>query len=224
MASVLVIEDHSKLLAALKQGLEDAGFRVLTASDSRVDLNIVNEQSIDIIVLDRMLPGGDGANWLQRFRAAGGQQPVLMLTARDHIQDRIAGLDAGADDYLVKPFDFGELLARLRALLRRPTTAETSVLRAREIEVDRLQRRVTVAGGVIELSPREFELLEYLMLRANQTVTREQLSRELWKETQLLTNVVDVTVSQLRRKLERLGTSPLIHTVRGQGYEFRGDA
>lgn len=224
MASVLVIEDHPKLLAALKQGLEEAGFRVLTASDSRVEVNIVKEQSIDIIVLDRMLPGGDGAHWLQRFRAAGGQQPVLMLTARDQIRDRISGLDAGADDYLVKPFDFGELLARLRALLRRPTAAESSLLRTREIEVDRLQRRVTVLGEVVELSPREFELLEFLMLRSNQTVTREQLSHELWKETLLLTNVVDVTVSQLRRKLERLGAGPLIHTVRGQGYEFRGDA
>ena len=146
-----------------------------------------------------------------------------MLTARDHIQDRIEGLDAGADDYLIKPFDFGELLARLRALLRRPVDTADTILRAHDLELHRLERKATRAGSVIELSRREFELLEYLMLRVNETITRELLGRELWQEPLMLTNVIDVTVMQLRRKVERLGVKPLIHTVRGVGYELRED-
>lgn len=223
MSLVLVIEDQPKLVAALQQGLEEAGYRVQTATTASQGFEIARTQPVDVIVLDRMLPGGDGANWLREHRRAGFRQPVLMLTARDQIQDRIAGLDAGADDYLVKPFDFGELLARLRALLRRPVDTTGTTLRAHDLELDRLERKATRAGSVIELSRREFELLEYLMLRINQTVTREQLARELWQEPLMLTNVIDVTVMQLRRKVERFGAKPLIQTVRGVGYELRED-
>lgn len=223
MSSVLVIEDQQKLLAALRQGLQEAGYQVLTADNARAGFDLARQHPVDLIVLDRLLPGGDGAEWLKEFRRAGFGHPVLMLTACDQIQDRIEGLDAGADDYLVKPFDFGELLARLRALLRRPAEQHDVILRAGNVELDRLQRRVTVFGQVVELSRREFELLEFLMRRRDQTVTREQLSRELWNEPLMLTNVVDVTVSQLRRKIERPGARSLIQTVRGIGYELRGD-
>lgn len=219
MSRILVVEDQVKLRQALRQGLEEEGFEVLTAESAESGFSIATAKVPDAIILDRLLPGRDGVEVLRDLRAIGFQVPVLMLTARDQVRDRIEGLDAGADDYLVKPFDFGELLARLRALLRR--RADDRHLRAVDLEVDLLTRRVTRGGHEIDLSRREFELLEFLLRRRNQTVSRQELARDLWKEPAVLTNVIDVTVKQLRRKIERPNLRPLIWTVRGVGYELR---
>lgn len=221
MARILVVEDQTKLLRTLEQGLSEAGHDVLTADNAETGYYLAATKGADVIVLDWMLPGRAGVDVLRDLRTTGLKMPVLMLTARDQVSDRITGLDAGADDYLVKPFDFAELLARLRALLRRKTDQRDFVLRADDLEVDLLTRTVVRAGAEIELSRREFELLEYLLRRRNRTITREELARDLWKEPAILTNVIDVTVKQLRRKIERPGSRQLIITIRGVGYSLR---
>lgn len=221
MSRILVIEDQLKLRQALRQGLDEEGFEVLTAESAESGYLLATTKAPDAVILDRMLPGRDGVEVLRDLRASGFQAPVLMLTARDQVQDRIAGLNAGADDYLIKPFDFGELLARLRALLRRRSEDRSLRLTADDLEVDLLTRQVTRGGHDIDLSRREFELLEFLLRRRNRTVSRQELARDLWKEPTVLTNVIDVTVKQLRRKIERPNSQPLIWTVRGVGYELR---
>ncbi len=221
MARILVVEDQPKLRQALRQGLEEDGFEVFTAESAESGYSLATTQAPDAVILDRMLPGRDGVSMLRDLRANGSQIPVLMLTARDQVSDRIEGLDAGADDYLVKPFDFGELLARVRALLRRRVDERSLTLRADDLGIDLLTRRVTRGGQEIDLSRREFELLEFLLRRRNRTVSREELARDLWREPSILTNVIDVTVKQLRKKIERSDSQPLIWTVRGVGYELR---
>ncbi len=221
MSRILVVEDQLKLRQALRQGLDEEGFEVLTAESAESGYLLATTKAPDAVILDRMLPGRDGVEVLRDLRASGFQAPVLMLTARDQVQDRIAGLNAGADDYLIKPFDFGELLARLRALLRRRSEDRSLRLTADDLEVDLLTRQVTRGGHDIDLSRREFELLEFLLRRRNRTVSRQELARDLWKEPTVLTNVIDVTVKQLRRKIERPNSRPLIWTVRGVGYELR---
>lgn len=222
MSRVLVIEDQKKLLSSLKKGLEQEGYEVVTATTGEEGYYAATTQDIDALVLDLMLPGRDGMQVLYDLRANGFTRPVLILTARDSVQDRVAGLDGGADDYLVKPFAFAELLARLRALLRRDVTGRELVLRADDLEVDLVARRVVRAGEEIELSQREFELLEYFLRHVNGVVTRDMLARDVWKEPAgLLTNVIDVYVRLLRKKVERPGLRQLIHTVRGVGYVLR---
>ncbi len=221
MSRILVVEDQPKLLRALRQGLEEEGFEVLTADAAESGFYLAATQSPDAVVLDRMLPGKDGAVVVSELRAMGLTVPVLMLTARDQVRDRIDGLNAGADDYLVKPFDFGELVARVRALLRRRPDGRSFRLQADDLEIDLLTRRVVRGGEEIELSPREYELLEYLLRRCNRTVTRDELARDLWKEPAVLTNVIDVYVKQLRRKIERPGSRQLLWTIRGIGYSLR---
>jgi two-component system, OmpR family, copper resistance phosphate regulon response regulator CusR len=175
-----------------------------------------------VLVLDLMLPGRDGLRVLRDLRAAGFTRPVLLLTARDAVEDRVRGLDAGADDYLVKPFAFAELVARLRALLRRPRTDRDVVLRAADLEVDLLARRAVRAGVELGLTAREFELLAFLLRHKDETVTRDMLAREVWREPDgVLSNVIEVAVNALRRKVERPGERQLIHTVRGVGYALR---
>jgi DNA-binding response OmpR family regulator len=173
------------------------------------------------LVLDLMLPGRPGLEVLAELRHAGQATPVLILTARDAVEDRVAGLDAGADDYLVKPFAFAELLARLRVLLRRGQAERATVLRAEDLEMDLLARRVTRGGVEVSLTQREFEVLEYLLRHRGAIVTREMLGRDVWKEPEhALTNVIDVYITLLRRKIEKpgLGGGLLIHTIRGLGY------
>jgi DNA-binding response OmpR family regulator len=194
---------------------------VTAAATGEDGYRLATEQCFDCVVLDLMLPGRDGLEVLADLRRAGNRTPVLVLTARDAVEDRVAGLDGGADDYLVKPFAFAELLARLRVLLRRERVAET-VLRADDLEMDLVRRRVTRAGVEISLTQREFELLEYLLRHKNATVTRDMLGRDVWREPgHALTNVIDVFVTLLRRKVERPGRPPLIHTVRGLGYSLQ---
>jgi DNA-binding response OmpR family regulator len=219
---VLIIEDERKVLRSLERGLQGEGYEVATAATGEAGYQQAIAQPFDCLVLDLMLPGRDGLQVLADLRRAGKTTPVLILTARDAVEDRVHGLDTGADDYLVKPFAFAELLARLRVLLRRGRGEREVVLRADDLEMDLLQRRVTRGGVEIGLTQREFEILQYLLQHKNAIVTRAMLGREVWKESDYaLTNVIDVYINFLRRKVERNGKRPLIHTVRGVGYSLR---
>jgi DNA-binding response OmpR family regulator len=190
---------------------EDAFFRMTT-------------EAFDLILLDLGLPGRDGLHILTTLRGKGIKTPVLVLTARDTLQDRVAGLDSGADDYLVKPFAFAELLARIRALMRRGRAAESPRLAVGDLSMDLITRKVTRGGQPVELTVREFELLEYLMRYEGQVVSRETLARDVWKETARTTpldNVIDVHIARLRRKVDLDPSMKLIHTVRGVGFLLR---
>ena len=216
---VLIVEDEVKMARALRRGLEQEGYAVDTAADGEEGLFQGTENPYDVIVLDVMLPKLDGFEVCRRLRAAGRWAPVLMLTARDGVADRIAGLDVGADDYLVKPFSFGELLARLRALLRRSPVERPPVLAAGDVVLDPATHTVTRSGQPVELSVREFGLLEYLMHRPAQVVTRTDILEHCWDVNyDGFSNVVDVYVGYLRKKLEQPFGRPLIRTVRGVGY------
>jgi DNA-binding response OmpR family regulator len=216
---VLVVEDEGKILRSLERGLRAEGYEVVRAADGNRGRELALGQVFDCIVLDLALPGRGGLQILNELRQAGRRVPVLILTARDGIDDRVTGLDAGADDYLVKPFAFAELLARLRVLLRRAHAEPETVLRARGLEMDLLQRRVSCGGGEITLTQREFEVLEYLLRHKNAVVTREMFGREVWKEPDyVLTNVIEVSINNVRRKLGAAGVPPLIRTIRGVGY------
>ncbi|MBI3468588.1 MAG: response regulator transcription factor [Planctomycetes bacterium] len=222
MARVLIVEDQRKLLETLRRGLQEEGYDVLIATAGEEGYYRATTESVDAVVLDVMLPGRNGLEVLRDLRRQGFGKPILILTARDAVEDRVLGLDSGADDYLVKPFAFAELLARLRALLRRDLAGRELVLRADDLEVDLVARRVVRAGEEIELTRREFELLEYLLRHKNATVTRDMIARDVWKEPGgVLTNVIDVYTNLLRKKIERLGLRQLIHTIRGVGYALR---
>jgi two-component system copper resistance phosphate regulon response regulator CusR len=218
MSRVLIIEDQPKLLRSLQRGLQEEGFEVVTAETGDAGLELAQLPSIDVVILDWMLPGRDGLQVLKDLRAAKCRCPVLMLTARGDLQDRVGGLNAGADDYVVKPFEFAELLARLQALLRRSGEGRQLVLRVEDLELDLLTRRVVRSGKDLDLSRREFELLEFLVRHRGEIVPRETLAREVWKEPLVLTNIIDVYVRMLRKKLDHSGLTPLIRTVRGAGY------
>jgi DNA-binding response OmpR family regulator len=222
MPRVLVVEDERKILRSLERGLQAEGYEVVTASTGEEGYRLAATGAFDCVVLDLLLPGRDGLQVLADLRHEGSRVPVLILTARDAVEDRVIGLDAGADDYLVKPFAFSELLARLRVLLRRERTERETLLRAGSLEVDLLERRASRGGAEVALSQREFEVLAYLVRHKNQTVTRDMLGRDVWEEPEhALTNVIDVYINLLRRKLERPGQPPFIHTVRGVGYTLR---
>jgi two-component system copper resistance phosphate regulon response regulator CusR len=219
MTRLLIVEDEPSLRRNLERGLEEEGYEVALAASARQARGALAQQP-DLIVLDLMLPDGDGVDLLREFRSTQNWQPVLILTARDSIEDRVAGLDAGADDYLVKPFSFDELVARLRALRRRALEGQ-SVLSVGGLQVDRLRRTVSRNGLELYLSNRQFDLLTYLMQNANSVVTREMIARDVWKEgTATWTNVIDVQIAQLRRKIELPGLPTVLHTVRGQGYQL----
>ena len=222
MARLLIVEDQKKLQQSLKRGLEEEGYEVVTAATGEDGYYLATTGSPDVIILDLMLPGRYGLKILQDLRNQGYAKPVLILTARDTINDRVAGLDGGADDYLVKPFAHAELLARLRALLRRDVSGRELILRADDLEMDLLARRVVRNGAELDLTRREYELLEYLLRHKNAAVTRDMIAREVWKEaTGAPTNAIDVYVTLLRKKVERPGARQLIHTVRGVGYALR---
>jgi DNA-binding response OmpR family regulator len=222
MPRLLVVEDQKKLLGSLQRGLEEEGYEVVAAATGEEGYHAATTEDFDALVLDLMLPGRPGLEVLRDLRAGGFARPVLILTARDTVEDRVAGLDSGADDYLIKPFAFAELLARLRALLRRGVTGPELVLRAADLEMDLLARRVVRAGVALDLTRREFELLEYLLRHRNATVSRAMIAREVWKDDDgTLTNTIDVYVTLLRKKVERPGQKTLIHTVRGVGYALR---
>ena len=216
-----MVEDEVKVAQAIREGLADEGYEVTVGSAGEEWFFLVNAELFDLVLLDLMLPGRDGLEVLRTLRARGLRTPVLILTARDGVEDRGRGLDSGADDYLVKPFAFPELLARVRALSRRGRPDRDLRLRAGDLEMDVLARRVARGGADIELTRREFELLECLLRHQGQIVSREMLARDVWNETARATpldNVIDVHMARLRRKVDRDGAARLIHTVRGIGF------
>jgi two-component system, OmpR family, response regulator len=216
---LLVVEDDVKLARALERGLQREGYAVDLADTGDEALSQASENDYDAVVLDVMLPGRDGFSVCRAMRSNERWAPVLMLTARDQVGDRIRGLDAGADDYLVKPFDFGELLARLRALIRRGPSERAPVLEVGDLHIDPAARVVTRAGREIELTVREFALLQFLAQRAGEVVSREQLLEHVWDTTEEgSTNVVDVYIGYLRNKVERPFRGKIIRTVRGIGF------
>jgi two-component system OmpR family response regulator len=216
---VLLVEDDERLSSSLSRGLRGEGYAVDVAGTGDEAILNARVYDYDVVVLDVMVPGPDGFSVCRTLREDGRWFPVLMLTARDGVADRIRGLDAGADDYLVKPFDYGELVARIRALLRRGAPERPAVLRAGDLEVDPATRSVTRAGRRVDLSAREFAVLELLVRRAGQVVARTELLEHVWdRNYEGSTNIVDVYVGYLRRKLEDPFGRPLIRTVRGVGY------
>jgi two-component system OmpR family response regulator len=220
---VLLVEDEVKMARALRRGLEQDGYGVDLAADGDAALDLAIGNEYDAVVLDVMLPGRDGFSVCRSLRAHDRWAPVLMLTARDAVEDRIRGLDAGADDYLVKPFAFGELLARMRALIRRGPSERPAVLRMGDLELDPSAHVVTRDGHEVELSAREFALLEFLMRQPGAVVSRRRILEHVWSyDFDGLSNVVDVYVGYLRKKLERPFGRPLIRTVRGVGYALDG--
>lgn len=222
MVKVLVVEDEAKLREALRRGLADQGFEVVTAATGEEAFYVATTENVDALVLDVMLPGRDGFHVLHDLRSHAFNSPVLMLTARDAVEDRVRGLNTGADDYLVKPFAFAELVARLRALLRRDLRSRELHLRADDLEMDLAGRRVVRAGMEIDLTRREFDLLEFLLRNKNSVVTRDMIARNVWHDPgDVLTNVIDVYINLLRKKIEKPDQAVLIHTIRGVGYALR---
>ena len=221
---ILVVEDERKVANALREGLEGEAYDVLVERTGEGAFFRITTEPFDAMLLDLTLPGRDGLEILKAMRERGISTPVLVLTARDALQDRVAGLDAGADDYLVKPFAFAELLARLRALVRRGQAAEAPRLAVGDLEMHLITREVTRAGRRVELTVREFELLEFLLRHQGQVVSRETLARDVWKETARTTpldNVIDVHIARLRRKVDTDQAAKVIHTVRGVGFVLR---
>jgi two-component system OmpR family response regulator len=220
---VLLIEDDEQTTDFIGKGLREAGHTVDQAANGRDGLFFAAGGSYDVMIVDRMLPGLDGLGIVRTIRSAGVRTPVLFLTTMSGIDDRVQGLEAGGDDYLVKPFAFAELLARLQALVRRPPLSDTpTVLKVADLEMDLLKRTVTRAGEEVDLQPREFQLLEYLMRNAGRVVTRTMLLENVWDfHFDPKTNIVETHVSRLRTKLGRNRAAELIHTVRGAGYVLR---
>ena len=223
---VCIIDDHAIVRAGLRMLIENSTrmsvlWETQTASEALSDANLGRP---DVILLDLGLPGRSGLEILTALRERGLKTPVLVLTARDSVQDRVLGLDGGADDYLVKPFAFAELVARIRALVRRGRAAETPRLMLGDLEMDLVTRKVARAARTIDLTVREFELLEYLLRYHGQVVSREALARDVWRETARTTpldNVIDVHIARLRRKVDVEPAAKLIHTVRGVGFMLR---
>ena len=220
---LLVVEDDRETASYLAKGLGESGYTIDRAQDGREGLFLASSGGYDAIVLDRMLPAMDGLTMLSALRAAEIRTPALILSALGSVDDRVKGLRAGGDDYLVKPFAFSELLARIEALLRRGSAAQaTTALRVADLELDLLTRSVKRCGKSVDLLPREFRLLEYLMRNAGHVVTRTMLLEQVWDyHFDPQTNVVDVHVSRLRQKIDRNFARPLLHTVRGAGYCLR---
>lgn len=219
---VLVVEDDDDTAAYMERGLKESGHTVDRVSDGREALYMATDKQYDAIVMDRMLPKLDGLTTVQAVRAAGVDTPILILSALGQVDERVKGLKSGGDDYLSKPFSFSELLARLEALTRRRgITTEDTILSCGDLEMDLLGRKVTRAGRPIDLQPREFKLLEYLLRHADQVVTRTMLLEGVWSyHFDPQTNVIDVHISRLRQKLDKDFETPLLHTVRGTGYKL----
>lgn len=218
---ILVVEDEEAIATFIRQGLDEAGYAVDLAIDGAEALHWIAIAEYDLLILDVMLPEVDGLAVCKDIRGRGVRTPVLMLTARDAIEDRVAGLDSGADDYLIKPFAFAELLARIRALLRREPTLTGTLLQVADLTLDTVSRDVRRAGRPITLTSKEYRLLEFLMRHPNQTLTRTTIAEHVWNyDFDNLTNVIDVHIFALRRKIDDAHDTKLLHTVRGVGYRL----
>jgi two-component system OmpR family response regulator len=221
---VLIIEDDRDVASFVRQGLNQAGWNVDVAKDGKEGLFLATTESYDALIVDRMLPGVDGLTVVRTLRASSNSTPALILSALGEVDDRVSGLKAGGDDYLVKPFAFSELMARLEALIRRAKKTDApaaTILEVGDLRMDLLTREVRRAGRAVELQPREYQLLEFLMRHAGQVVTRTMLLEGVWNyHFDPQTNVIDVHISRLRSKIDKGFERPLLHTVRGAGYRL----
>jgi len=224
-ATILVVEDAREVLSVLERTLSDSGFTVLTATDGESGLELALDRRPDLVILDIGLPRLDGYDVARELRARAFTNPLLMLTARGTISDKVEGFDAGADDYLAKPFSYDELLARVRALLRRSAMrTDQAMIRVGDLIIDPFSRDVRRGNREISLTQKEYALLEYLARHAGMPVTREQISQQVWKQDfDPTTNIVDVYINYLRKKVDQDGERSLVHTVRGVGYVLKAD-
>ncbi len=222
---ILVVEDEPKIARFIKKGLSEEGYAVDVARNGEEALSFAASAPYDVVILDLMLPRIDGITVCRRLRSSDLSVSILILTAKDSIEDRVAGLDAGADDYLVKPFAFAELLARIKALLRRPKGMKPNLLQAGDLELDVVRRRVVRAGSAIELTPKEYSLLEYMMRNRGQVLTRTQILEHVWNyDFYAGSNIVDVYIRYLRKKIDEGHKERLIKTIRGVGYTICEDS
>ena len=221
---VLVIEDEHKIAGAIKQGLEQEHYAVDVEYDGEAGLGAATAETYDVMIIDRMLPSMEGMEICKKLRAAGIHTPILLLTAKDQIRDRVEGLNAGADDYLIKPFSFEELLARVRALMRRPQESKTNLLKVGSLSLDTISYDVKRSGKSIKLSAKEFALLEYMMRSVGRVLSKDQIISHVWDfDADILPNTVEVYIGYLRNKIDKpFGAPPLIHTLRGFGYKLEG--
>lgn len=222
---ILVIEDETKVARALREGLETERYAVTVAATGEEGFFLASQGSFDLVLLDLMLPQRDGIDVLATLRTCGVQTPVFVLTARDAVDDRVLELDRGADDYLIKPFAFSELLARIRALLRRGRMDQILKLQHEDIEMDLVTRKVSRGDHALDLTAKEFDILEYLLRHWGRIVSREMLARDIWRVAARATpldNVIDVTIARLRRKIDESGEKKLLRTVRGVGFMLGG--
>jgi DNA-binding response OmpR family regulator len=222
---ILIIEDEPKVADALRAGLEAEHYEVTVATTGEEGFFLANQAAFDLLLLDLMLPRRDGIDVLATLRKRGIQTPIFVLTAKDTVEDRVIGLDQGADDYLTKPFAFAELLARIRALLRRGRMDQILKLQHEDLEMDLVTHKVSRSGKSIDLTGKEFEILEYLLRHSGTVVSREMFARDVWHATARATpldNVIDVTIARLRRKIDEPYERKLLHTVRGVGYMLGG--
>jgi heavy metal response regulator len=221
---ILIVEDEPRVAGFIAKGLREQAYAVDIAADGEEALYHASENDYDLIILDLMLPVIDGVTVCRRLRSSGLRKPILMLTARDAVDDRVTGLDCGADDYLTKPFDFKELLARIRALLRRPRELRPQILQVADLKLNTGDHSVTRQGRPIGLTAKEYALLEFLMVRANHIVNREQIAQHVWDENfDPFSNVIDVYVRRLRTKIDKTFEPSLIRTRRGEGYMLSGE-
>jgi DNA-binding response OmpR family regulator len=222
---ILVVEDRQEVLDLLQRALGENGYEVITAGDGERALQLATDQHPDLVVLDVGLPGRNGMEVARELRRRAFTKPVLMLTARDTIPDMVEGLDAGADDYLAKPFSYEELLARVRALLRRSTLrSDETIIKVGDLRVDTFSRTVTRGERTITMTQKEYALLEYLLRHAGQAVTREQIASHVWRqEFDATTNIVDVYINYIRKKVDLEGEPSMVRTVRGVGYMIKAD-
>lgn len=219
---ILIIEDEKKVAGFLKNGLKEEGYAVDDAYDGQTGFDMAVENEYDIIILDLMLPGLDGITLCKKLREQGNNTPILMLTAREAVKDRVIGLDAGADDYMTKPFAFEELLARVRVILRKRPVAQELKLEIGDLVLDLITHKVKRGGDEIELTTKEYALLEFLMRNAGNIVTRTMIAEHVWDiNFETFTNVIDVYINYLRNKIDRDHDEKLIHTVRGRGYVLK---